>query len=123
MDTLNVKNDYKYYDGYEPEPELVITLNNEKYHIWDGFFYQIIKEPYAFQVDWKGFTRDFHLLTGIYDIDSEIHKIEPKEYLEDLLHYKDNNFSFPESREVFNLLVSLLTRAINENLDVFIEII
>ena len=37
---------YKFYEGYEDEPEVEISADNmETLHIWDGFFEDIFGEP------------------------------------------------------------------------------
>ena len=45
---------YKFYKGYEDEPEVELSTNKEAMetlHIWDGFFMDIFGEP---SLDGKG---------------------------------------------------------------------
>ena len=48
MGTGKIKDNYKFYKGYEEEPEIRISTPDKKIeilHIWDGFFYDIFREP------------------------------------------------------------------------------
>ena len=42
MDIGKHKDDYKYYEGYEGEKEIVISLPDIVYHFWDGYFEDIL---------------------------------------------------------------------------------
>ena len=57
---------YKFYEGYEDEPEVEISADNmETLHIWDGFIMDIFCEP---TLDGKGGTV-LHVTT----INSRVH--------------------------------------------------
>lgn len=70
---------------------------------------------------WKGFTRDYHQFEGVFSEDGGIVEIDPSEYLEDLMLYKEKSFEFEETTEVFNLIVSFLEEAIKQGVNVKIE--
>lgn len=122
MDIGNLKNNYTYYDGYEDEGKIVLSIEaDQAIHIWEGYFDDIYDTPSLDGNGWKGFTRDYHQFEGIFSEDSSVSKIDPTEYLEDLMLYKEKAFDFDETMEVFNLIVSLLKKAIRENVTVIAE--
>lgn len=52
---------------------------------------------------------------------AEFMKLILLEYLDDLMLYKDKNFDFDETKEVFNLIKSLFQKAIKEGVTVKVE--
>lgn len=48
-------------------------------------------------------------------------EIDPTEYLKDLMLYKEKAFDFDETKDVFNLIVSLLKKAIKRGVNVKAE--
>lgn len=60
MDTGKRKDDYRFYEGYEGEKEVIISLPDIVYHIWDGFFEDIFGNPKTTDDGWIGFTRDYN---------------------------------------------------------------
>ena len=87
-------------------------------HIWEGYFDDIFDSPSLDGKGWKGFTRDYHQLEGVFSENGGVYEINPTEYLEDLMLYKEKTFEFDETKEVFNLIKSLLERAIKEGVTV-----
>ena len=65
-------------------------------------------------------TKDsaYHQLEGVFSENGGVYEINPTEYLEDLMLYKEKTFEFDETKEVFNLIKSLLERAIKEGVTV-----
>lgn len=113
MDIGNPKNNYTFYDGYEGEDKIVLWLDNiQAIHIWEGYFDDIYDTPLLDGKGWKGFTRDYHQFEGVFSDEGGIVQINPMEYLEDLLLYREKSFDFDETLDVFNLIVSLFERAI-----------
>ena len=58
MDTGKMNN-YKYYTGYDYEPEVILESDNpqmEILHIWDGFFTFIFGDAESDGNGWNGFT-------------------------------------------------------------------
>ena len=47
-----------------------------------------------------------------------IYEINPTEYIKDLMHYKEKAFDFDETKDVFNLIASLLEKAIKKGVNV-----
>ena len=63
MDTGKTIDNFKFYEGFEGEPEIVIKAENSDMqilHIWDGYFDDILREPKLDGNGWQGFTRDYH---------------------------------------------------------------
>ena len=122
MDIGNLKNNYTYYDGYEDEGKIVLCIEaDQAIHIWEGYFDDIYDTPTLDGNGWKGFTRDYHQFEGVFSEDGGITEIDPSEYLEDLMLYKEKAFEFEETTEVFNLIVSFLEEAIKQGVNVKTE--
>ena len=122
MDIGNLKNNYTYYEGYEDEGKIVLCIEaDQAIHIWEGYFDDIYDTPTLDGNGWKGFTRDYHQFEGVFSEDGGITEIDPSEYLEDLLLYKEKTFEFEETTEVFNLIVSFLEEAIKRDVNVKTE--
>lgn len=122
MDIGNLKNNYTYYEGYEGEGKIVLCIEaDQAIHIWEGYFDDIYDTPTLDGNGWKGFTRDYHQFEGVFSEDGGITEIDPSEYLEDLMFYKEKTFEFEETTEVFNLIVSFLEEAIKQGVNVKTE--
>lgn len=122
MDIGNLKNNYTYYEGYEDEGKIVLCIEaDQAIHIWEGYFDDIYDTPTLDGNGWKGFTRDYHQFEGVFSEDGGITEIDPSEYLEDLMLYKEKAFEFEETTEVFNLIVSFLEEAIKQGVNVKTE--
>lgn len=122
MDIGNLKNNYTYYEGYEDECKIVLCIEaDQAIHIWEGYFDDIYDTPTLDGNGWKGFTRDYHQFEGVFSEDGGITEIDPSEYLEDLMLYKEKTFEFEETTEVFNLMVSFLEEAIKQGVNVKAE--
>lgn len=121
MDIGNLKNNYTYY---EDEGKIVLCIEaDQAIHIWEGYFDDIYDTPTLDGNGWKGFTRDYHQFEGVYSENGGSTEIDPSEYLEDLMFYKEKTFEFEETTEVFNLIVSFLEEAIKQGVNVKNEII
>lgn len=122
MDIGNLKNNYTYYEGYEDEGKIVLCIEaDQAVHIWEGYFDDIYDTPTLDGNGWKGFTRDYHQFEGVFSEDGGITEIDPSEYLEDLMLYKEKTFEFEETTEVFNLIVSFLEKAVKQGINVKAE--
>lgn len=122
MDIGNLKNNYTYYEGYEDEGKIVLCIEaDQAIHIWEGYFDDIYDTPTLDGNGWKGFTRDYHQFEGVFSEDGGITEIDPSEYLEDLMLYKEKSFEFEETTEVYNLMVSFLEEAIEQGVNVKTE--
>lgn len=123
MDIGNLKNNYTYYEGYEGEGEIVLYIEDDQaIHIWEGFFDDIYDAPSLDGNGWKGFTRDWHQFEGAFSEDGGVYEIDdPIEYLEDLMLYEEKTFDFDETKDVFNLIASLLEKAKREGVTIKAE--
>ncbi len=122
MDIGKINDNHTFYEGYEGEPEIILTLSNfETIHIWEGYFDDIYDTPSLDGNGWNGFTRDYHQMEGIFANGSGTAEINPKEYLDDLMLYKDKNFDFEETAQVFDLMVTLFEKAIENGVMVKAE--
>lgn len=122
MDIGKTNDNYIFYEGYEGEPEIILYIPNETtIHIWEGYFDDIYDTPSLDGKGWIGFTKDYHQIEGIFASGGSVAAINPKEYLEDLLLYKDKAFDFTETAQVFNLMVALFENAIKDGVSVVAE--
>ena len=124
MDIGNLKNNYTYYEGYEDEGKIVLCIEaDQAIHIWEGYYDDIFDTPTLDGNGWKGFTRDYHQFEGVFSENGGIVEINPSEYLEDILLYKEKTFEFEETSEVFDLIVSFLEEAIKQGVNIKVLIV
>ncbi len=115
MDTGKIIDNYKFFEGFEGEPEIVIEAENTNMqilHIGDGYLDDILREPSLDGNGWFGFTRDYHQCEGAFGDDSKAIITDISEYLDDLKFYEKRHFHYDETREVYDLLCSWLENAI-----------
>lgn len=113
MDIGKINDNHTFYEGYEGEPEIILSIpNSDTIHIWEGYFDDIYDTPLLDGKGWNGFTRDYHQMEGIFINGGGKAKINPREYLDDLMLYKDKNFDFEETKQVFHLIVVPMSRTI-----------
>lgn len=114
MDIGNTMKNNTYYEGYEGEPEVIISITetNDHIHFWDGFFDDIFGSPSLDGMGWHGFTRDMNQLEGAFACGGPTVIIDAKEYLEDMLQYTDRTFQFEETAEVLSFLIAFFQDAI-----------
>lgn len=122
MDTgkLNVRFDFT--EGYEDEPYVLLEMDGpetQPLKIWEGLFADLLDNPDMSGRGWKGFTRDFHELKGIWNEEAEGVYILPEEYLEDLSAYKDVEFQYDETTEMYDSLERFLEDAKQRGCAVF----
>ncbi len=113
MDIGKIDN-YKFYEGYEGEPEVEFSTSDENMeilHIWDGFFDDIFREPSLNGKGWCGFTRDYHQCEGAFDDDGETVITDLQEYIEDLKNYKNRKFDYKETKDVYEHICAWLDEA------------
>ena len=67
MDIGKRKDDYVFYEGYEGEKEIIISLPDIAYHIWDGYFDDIFGNPQSTENGWIGFTRDYNEFINAFE--------------------------------------------------------
>ena len=111
MDIGKITDNYKFYEGFEDEPEIEIsTLDKEcvTLHIWDGYFNDIFNTPPLDGRGWNGFTRDYNQFEGAFSEQGQGFITNLQEYLDDLSNYKGKAFMFEETKNVFSLLVAWL---------------
>ncbi len=126
MDTGNLKNNFAFYEGFEGEPEIVLTIaEDEDYniHMWDGYFNDIFGNPVLDGNGWKGFTRDVNQMEGIFSDDDERATIDVPEYLEDSISYTGKSFRYDETSAALELLIAFFENAVKNNLTVMAELL
>ena len=111
-----------FYEGYEGEPQIVLSLSDmEVLHIWEGYFEDIYGAPALDGKGWNGFTRDYQQMEGIFADDGTAAELDPKEYLDDLMLYKDKAFDYEETAQVFDLMANLFEKAVETSVSVKAE--
>ncbi len=123
MDIGNLKNNYTFYEGFEGETEIILSiLDHKEYniHIWDGYIDEIFSNAPLNQKEWSGFTKDYQEDIGAFG-DMEEHIIDTKEYLEDIKSYLDYNLS-KECIEICHLIITFLEFSLNKNYAVILYV-
>ena len=125
MDIGLLHNNHMYYDGFEGEEEVEITLVNDQsinINFWVGYLDDILSDPDLTGKGWTGFTRDYHQLEGAFSSDSNLeHHYDPTEYLHDISQYQDADFAEEESYHVLRLIITILEYAVSIGSKVFIR--
>ena len=106
------------------DDEIILSVPDTGFptlHLWDGFFRDIFRDPPLDGKGWSGFTRDMHQCEGAFDWHEQTLIPNPKEYLDDILQYKDKKFQFSKTPEVYPLIVELLTYAVENGKAVMID--
>lgn len=120
---IGKKNNYKFYDGYDDESEIIIRFGDEfNIHIWEGYFDDIFENPPLDGKGWTGFTKDYHQFEGIFSGKVDKKNIEAKKYLQDLYYYRGKTFKFEETSELLEMLIKLFEIAVSKKFKVTIEI-
>lgn len=81
---LNIK--YDFTEGYEDEPYLVFNMKNSSeptLKIWEGLVADLLDNPDMSGNGWKGLTRDYHELKGIWADGNKEVEVDVTEYLND----------------------------------------
>lgn len=127
MDTGKTVDNYIYYEGFEDEPEIILSTDDKNIqvlHIWDGYLSDILREPNVDGNGWTGFTRDYHQLEGAFGDEDEMLITEIDEYLDDLKSYGNRCFDYEETKDVYDLLCSWLETVIkNKSANIKIKVV
>lgn len=122
MDTGKRKEDYKFYEGYEGEKEVIISLPDVAYHFWDGYFEDIFGNPQTTDEGWSGFTRDYNEFKNAFEDECIECAVNPEEYLRDLMLYQGHTFTYKETKDVLACMIALMTRAKEMQICVFVRV-
>lgn len=102
---INVRADLRAYDSSEPQP------NELSLKIWEGLIADLLANPDMSGKGWKGLTRDYHELRGIWADDCEDIEIDAAQYLSDLAYYVNQSFDYEETAEMLKSLLKFLSYA------------
>lgn len=126
MDTGKLNNTI-FYDGYEGEGEIVLTLldsqNAVTIHVWDGYFEEIFGTPTPSDAGWTGFTRDYQESVRTFNGEERILLSSIPEYLSDLRNYENHTFSYDETNACLNLLIDFFNQALSSSSEITVEIL
>lgn len=109
---LNIK--LNFIEGYDGEPYLSFKIkhsNEAALNIWEGLIADLLENPDMTGNEWKGLTRDYHELKGIWADNYEETEIDVTEYLDDLTYYVKNSFDYEETTEMLKSLLEYLNYA------------
>lgn len=117
MDIL--KNNNQYYKEFEGEPEIIFQIKEQtdlNIHVWDGYIDDIMYNQPKTEEDYKyGLSHDWNCCEGPYDnkvdIDSNL-------YYEDLQRFKNVNFEYDETKDVYELLLKFFEYVVSNNFSV-----
>ncbi len=122
MDIGKRNDDYKYYEGYDGEKEIIISLPDIAYHFWDGYFEDIFGNPHSTENGWIGFTRDYNEFINAFEDECIECAVEAEEYLKDLTLYQNQSFSYNETTDVLNCLITIMTTAKEKHTCVLVRV-
>lgn len=117
-------NNEKYYDGFEGEPQITfcLVIDNvivEQIGMWDGYFNEIMEQIKPSVQGWTGLAYYYHLYIGWYEEDNWLIP-NVKEIYEQFKGINDCELTGKPEKELLNLILSLLKKAIDENGKVYI---
>ena len=123
MDTGTLDIRLNFVAGYDNEPYVIFKINvradgsdeprpNEPYlKIWEGLIADLLENPDMSGNGWKGLTRDYHELKGIWADGCEDIEIDAAQYLSDLAYYVNQSFDYEETAEMLESLRKFLSYA------------
>lgn len=121
--------------GYDNEPYVIFKINgradgsnelrpNElSLKIWEGLIADLLENPDMSGKGWKGLTRDYHELRGIWADACEDTEIDAAEYLSDLACYVNQSFDYEETAEMLESLLKFLSYAKEQGFQVTAQFI
>ena len=115
---------YRYYDGFEGEPEYTFCLYAgnkpiEKIHLWDGYFSDIIQTVTPTETGWTSLAEYYQLCLNFDNDNWKVPDIHSA--LQQLKNIDLSKIKFPESHNVFKILIEMFTKACENNLTIYIE--
>jgi hypothetical protein len=119
-----LKNNTKYYDGFESDTEITLSIvENSEYniHIYEGYFTDFFGSPEVDGKGWNGFTRDYNQMERTFG-DEDYVISDVKEYLEDMISYADKKFEDEDTTQCYILLKKFLEYAINHNYHINVHV-
>ncbi len=125
MDIGKLKNNTDFYEGFEPETEITLQyVENPEYnlHIYEGFFSDFFGSPNLDGKGWNGFTRDYQQMERSFGNYDEYVLKDVKEYLDDLMIYKDKDYEYPETKECYNVLCNFLELALEKGFHICVKV-
>ena len=123
MDTGTLDIRLNFVAGYDNEPYVIFKINDRadgsdepqphepSLKIWEGLIADLLENPDMSGKGWKGLTRDYHELKGIWADDCEDTGIDAAEYLSDLACYVNQSFDYEETAEMLESLRKFLSYA------------
>ena len=114
----------KYYDGYEGEPSVVISINGTEFEpmeFWEGYMEDWLRYADLSGSGWKGFTSEHEQGEGAWANADGVSGVNPAEYLADCQEYVGKAFSYKETALVLKDLCHYLSYAVNHDLTVNIR--
>ncbi len=122
MDIGKHEDIYRFYEGYEGEKEIIISLSDTTYHFWDGYFEDIFGNPQSSATGWTGFTRDYNECINAFEDTCIECALIPNEYLKDLKLYQGHNFMYPETKDVLECLIKIMENSIEKGEYVYVKV-
>jgi hypothetical protein len=114
MDIKKFDIKFNFVDGYDGEPYVLFKIQGSTeplLKIWEGLIADLLENPDMSGNGWKGLTRDYHELKGIWADGYEETEIDLAEYLNDLAYYVNKSFDYEETEEMLESLLKYLNYA------------
>ena len=135
MDTGTLDIRMNFIAGYDNEPYVIFKINvraddsgepqphEPSLKIWEGLIADLLANPDMSGKGWKGLTRDYHELKGIWADDCEDIEIDAAQYLSDLAYYVNQSFSYEETAEMLESLIKYLSYAKEQGFEIMAKFI
>ncbi|WP_019002300.1 hypothetical protein [Succinimonas amylolytica] len=126
MDIGKLNTKVNFVEGYDNEPFVIFKIkdSNEPFlKIWEGLISDLLENPDMSGNGWKGLTRDYHELKGIWADGGEDTEIDAAEYLSDLAYYVNQSFSYEETAEMLESLIKYLSYAKEQGFEIMAKFI
>ncbi len=111
MDIKKLDIKFNFVNGYDGEPYVLFKIkgfSEPPLKIWEGLIADLLENPDMSGKGWKGLTRDYHELKGIWADGYEETEIDVAEYLDDLAYYANKSFNYEETEEMLESLLKCL---------------
>lgn len=114
MDIKKLDIKFNFVNGYDDEPYVLFKIKGSSTHslkIWEWLIADLLENSDMSGKGWKGLTRDYHELRGIWADGYEETEINLAEYLDDLAYYVNKSFDYEETEEMLESLLKYLNYA------------
>ena len=111
---------FKFYNGFEGETDVIFQSNITRFRVWEGYLDDIFAHPPLDGKGWSGLARDYNQMEGPFL--NGLGEVDPKEYLDDLKTYTREQFDDPNDKELLFELIGFFQSAVDHGKKIMIEV-